>query len=586
MASSSDAALPMHGANPQPHGTRAAASTAHAVTSPADPVLRQTAWGWIRGVDDSARSGTWQWKGVPYARPPVGGLRWRAPQPPAAWSGVRACERFAPAACQLGRLYGPGANNGFDASIGATLGQPLGDEDCLYLNIWQPASAMDSPRPVLVWVHGGSNVSGYTADPVFDGGAMARTQGLVVVSVAYRLGVFGFLDLPALKTGDPLDDSGNFALLDIALALQFVQTSIAAFGGDPGCVSLMGHSAGAVNACALMSSPWIDSLPQPPFHRLVSLSGGISTAASLPPGAVAPVPPRAVTQARAEALLAASLEASGQASSRLQGAALAQHLRAQPAAALLALVRDRLASRGLAAAQVIADGWVVARDPVAAIRAGHCRAVPLLAGTTRDEARLFPALLARPDLGGQSGRLLDDAQVFAAVQAEASRESRPARVEDWIPAAMLPVDAPVRGFHARCEQLDRLWFQALRDDLLDAMASRQSAVWHYRFDWRLMPAPFDDLFGAAHGFDLPFVWGNFGPSLHARIGWTEDSAAARQALSRALMDAVGAFARSGDPQHAGLPCAWPRWPGTLVFDATRTALSLAPVPATGARTSA
>ena len=132
---------------------------------------------------------------------------------------------------QNGRLYGPGANNRYDATIATTLNTPVGSEDCLYLNIWRPANHKDD-LPVIVFVHGGSNISGYTADPVYDGAALARTANAVVVSVNYRLGIFGFFNQPQLKTGDPLDDSGNFAMLDILKALQFIRHNIRNFGGD------------------------------------------------------------------------------------------------------------------------------------------------------------------------------------------------------------------------------------------------------------------------------------------------------------------------------------------------------------------
>ena len=124
---------------------------------------------------------------------------------------------------QYGRIYGPGANNRYDATIGTTLNQTVGSEDCLYLNIWRPADRRGS-LPVIVFVHGGSNVSGYTADPVYDGAALAKTANAVVVSVNYRLGIFGFFSSPQLKTGTDADeDSGNFALQDIVKALQFVR---------------------------------------------------------------------------------------------------------------------------------------------------------------------------------------------------------------------------------------------------------------------------------------------------------------------------------------------------------------------------
>ncbi|HEY8359896.1 MAG TPA: carboxylesterase family protein, partial [Ramlibacter sp.] len=379
---------------------------------------RATSLGPVTGVEVG---GVYSWKGIPFAAPPVGALRWRAPADATRWTHARAADRFAAACVQTGRLYGPGRNNRFDASIGETLGQTLGSEDCLYLNVWQPAQPSPGARPVIVFVHGGSNITGYTADPLYDGAAMARAANAVVVTVNYRLGIFGFLDLPALKTGDPLDDSGNFALLDIVKALEFVQANIGGFGGDPRRVTLMGQSAGAVNVYALMTSPLLASRQQRLFHRVAALSGGISTAASLPPGAIPGVLPRPVWTTRGEALLAHALVADGLATDPAGAAALAtrrsagdnaSYLRGKSADDLLTVVRTRLAPLGLSASNPIPDGAVVAPDPIAAIREGRYVQVPLLAGITRDETKLFPQLLSlRPALGGVSGRLLDDAAV-------------------------------------------------------------------------------------------------------------------------------------------------------------------------------
>ena len=210
------------------------------------PTERQTTFGPVVGTDLSAANGTYVWKGVPYAKPPVGDRRWKAPADPDVWTSPRLTQQFGPACAQASRLYGPGLNNRYDATIGTSLGMTVGSEDCLYLNIWRPANAA-MQLPVIVWVHGGSNISGYTADPMYDGANLARTANAIVVSVNYRLGVLGFFSLGQLKTGNPLDDSGNFALLDIIKALQFVNRNIAAFGGDAGNVTLMGESAGAVN---------------------------------------------------------------------------------------------------------------------------------------------------------------------------------------------------------------------------------------------------------------------------------------------------------------------------------------------------
>lgn len=542
------------------------------------PVTRRTTThGPVLGVDDSRATGTYHWKGIPFAAPPVGERRWRAPADPAAWRAVRPATAFAPACVQTGRLYGPGLNNRYDATIGSTLGQTLGSEDCLYLNIWQPAAASGRPRPVIVWVHGGSNITGYAADPVYDGAALARTADAVVVSVQYRLGIFGFLDLDALKTGRADEDSGNFALLDIVKALGYVQANIARFGGDPAQVTLMGESAGAVNVYALLASPMLAQAEPRLFHRVIALSGGISSAATLPPGAIAGILPRAVWRQRGQALLEHSLIADGSAKDEAAAKAavasrrpedLAGYLRGRSADELLTTVQKRLVPARLAGSNPIPDGHVVAPDPIAAIRAGRYVKGPVLAGNTRDETKLFPTLLAiRPSLGGVSGRLIDDAAVFRIAHTYDPEAAPATRVEDWIPTSLLPTDAPGTGFDARSRELDRIWFGAIRDDVLNALRSQQHQVWHYRFDWDELPAPFDQVFGAAHAFDLPFVFGNFGPSLFANISYTRANRPGREALSAAMMKSLGAFVHQGDPNHPGLGTAWPQWPASLVFDA-------------------
>jgi para-nitrobenzyl esterase len=550
----------------------------------ASEMQRNTAFGPVIGSDDSAAHGTLAWKGVPFAQPPVGERRWRAPVDPAPWTTARPATAFAPACVQTGRLYGPGLHNRYDATIGSTLGKTLGAEDCLYVNIWSPAAPAAAPRPVVVWVHGGSNITGYTADPVYDGSALARSQGVVVVSVNYRLGIFGFLDSAPLKTGHAEDDSGDFALLDIVKALEFVQRNIANFGGDPQRVTLMGQSAGAVNVYALLTSPMLVARTSALFQRVVALSGGISSAATLPKGAIPGVLPRAVWATRGEALLLESLRAGGSASDeaaaralvRSRGApAMAAYLRGQSADALLTTVHTRLAPRHMSTSNPIADGWVVAADPITAIREGHYVKVPVLAGGTRDETKLFPQLLAiRPSLGGVSGRLLGDAAVFALVSHYDAEAPPATSVEQWIPAAYLPADKPGTGFNARTAELGRIWFDAIRDDVLNALRSRQSDVWCYEFDWDRLPAPFDVIFGAAHTFDLPFVFGNFGPSLYSNILFTKANERGRLALSGTMMKSIGSFARNADPNDAALGLPWKPWPARMVFDADDNGVQL------------
>jgi len=170
-------------------------------------------------------------------------------------------------------------------------------------------------------------------------------------------------------------------------------------------------------------------------------------------------------------------------------------------------------------------------------------------------------------LGRVSGRLVDDAAVFRLAQGYDPEAAPATRIEDWVPPAYLPANQPVTGFDARTRELNRLWFAAIHDDVLNALRSRQENVWSYRFDWDELPAPFGVIFGAAHTFDLPFVFGNFGPSLYARIAFTRANAPGRLALSAAMMQALGAFAARGDPNTPVLGTPWPAWPRRLVFDA-------------------
>jgi para-nitrobenzyl esterase len=540
------------------------------------PAERRTEFGIVVGSDDSATTGTYAWKGVPFAKPPVGELRWKAPADPEPWAAPRPTQQFGSACVQYGRIYGPGANNRYDETIGTTLNQAVGSEDCLYLNIWRPATR-HRRLPVIVFVHGGSNVSGYTADPVYDGAALARSANAVVVTVNYRLGIFGFLNMPQLKSGvDAVEDSGNFALLDILKALTFVNRNIARFGGNPAEVTLMGQSAGAIDVYAMLTSPLVVGGHPKLFHRAVPLSGGISLASDLPPGSIPTLNPASVALAQGTALLLNQLIVDGLASDTASAEEyvashtpeeIAEYLRSRSPESLLFTLLTRLAPLGLAGSGPIPDGTVLPIDPIAAIEAGDYLRVPVLAGNTRDEAKLFPTFLTL--FGGPSGRLVSDAQLFA-IQFNYDPDAPPQiEIEQWIPAVYLPVTEPVTGFNARTDLLNSIFFIPSRDNVLNAL-SQQSDVWYYRFDWDQEPAPFNDIYGAAHAFDLAFVFGNFGPSLFSKVEFSTANQPGRLELSEAMMQSLGAFARIGDPNTPALGITWPVWPAMLKFDATPT----------------
>ncbi len=545
------------------------------------PEQRFTTLGVIQGTDDSATSGTYSWKGIPFAKPPVGALRWAAPVDPDPWTTARSTKQFGNACVQYGRIYGPGANNAYDATIGTTLTQAVGSEDCLYLNVWRPAT-QDSGLPVIVFIHGGSNVSGYTADPIYDGAALAKAANAVVVTANYRVGIFGFLSVAQLKDGSsPLSDSGNFALLDQMKALEFVAKNIASFGGDPGNVTLMGQSAGAIDVYALLTSPIVVNAAAKPFHRAMPLSGGISLASNLPAGSLPTLNTAAVAAAQGSALLNQALIADGTATDDASAAAyiatqtpaqIAAYLRGKDPSTLLTLLLTKLAPLGRAGSGPIPEGTVLPTDPIAAINAGRYLKVPVLAGNTKEEGKLFPTFLAlAPALGGVSGRLVTDAQLFANHFSYNPDAAPQTTVDQWIPAAYLPVTTPVTGFNARTDLLAAIFMGASRDNVMNALKSQQANVWYYRFDWKMEPAPWNDIYGAAHAFDLPFLFGNFGPSLFSNIANSSANKAGRQDLSAAMMATVAAFARSGDPNNSALGLTWSAWPAQLHFDADNSA---------------
>ena len=549
------------------------------------PTERTTDAGVVVGTDNTATSGTYAWKGIPFAKPPVGALRWKAPVDPEAWTTPRPTQQFANACVQYGRIYGPGSNNAYDTTIASTLNQAVGSEDCLYLNIWRPASGA-TDLPVILFIHGGSNVSGYTADPVYDGAALAKAANAVVVTANYRLGIFGFLNLPQLRDGSSAaNDSGNFAVLDNIQALQYINKNIGRFGGNAGNVTVMGQSAGAIDVYALLTAPLVVTASPALMHRAVPLSGGISLASNLPPGSLPTLNPASTALAQGNALLnnlliadgKATDTASAQAYAATQTAAqIADYLRAKTPATLLTTLLTKLAPLGLSGSGPIPDGKVLPVDPIAAILAGHYLKVPVLAGNTRDEAKLFPSFLAlAPALGGISGRLVNDATLFT-TQFNYNPDAAPSlAIESMIPAAYLPVATPVTGFNARTDLLNAIFFGNSRDNVLNALKSRQAEVWYYRFDWDQEPAPWNDIYGAAHAFDLPFVFGTFGPSLFANVANSTANRAGRLALSAAMMDSVGAFAKNGDPNNAALGVTWPAWPAKLLFDASNSAKTIA-----------
>ena len=293
-------------------------------------------------IDNNA--GVRSFKGIPFAAPPVGELRWRAPQPAQKWTGVRQAQQFA-ARCMQGPIFG---DMGFRAN-GMS-------EDCLYLNVWTPAKSANDRLPVLVYFYGGGFVAGDGSEPRYDGESMAR-KGIVALTVNYRLGVFGFLAHPELTKEAPYHGSGNYGLLDQAAALQWVKKNIAAFGGDPRRVTIAGESAGSVSVSTHMASPLSRHL----------IAGAIGESGSV--------------IATLSAVPLADAEQNGVKFAATVGATNLAALRAMTAEALLAVT----GKPGFPFPNATIDGYLFPKAPLEIYLAGEQAHVPLLVGSNSEE---------------------------------------------------------------------------------------------------------------------------------------------------------------------------------------------------------
>jgi para-nitrobenzyl esterase len=321
--------------------------------SSADPTLVKVEQGEVQGV---AREAVISFKGIPFAAPPVGALRWRPPQSAQSWSGVRNADGFGPDCMQVPF-----------PSDAAPLGvKPA--EDCLYVNVWLPADSRQDKRPVFVWIYGGGFVNGGSSPAVYDGSAFAR-QGVVFVSFNYRLGRFGFFAHPALSAEQPAGPLANYAIMDQVAALQWVQRNIAAFGGDPRNVTICGESAGGMSVHILMTSPAAAGL----FNKAIIQSGGGRE------GFFADRQLRGGPES-AEALGVAFARKEGV---KGQGAEALRKLRALPAEALAKNLN--LANMHDDATYVdgpVVDGQIVMADPARLYAAGKGARVPVMVGAT------------------------------------------------------------------------------------------------------------------------------------------------------------------------------------------------------------
>lgn len=467
-------------------------------------------------------------KGIPFAKPPVGDLRWRPPEPPAPWQGERDATRPGSACMQSREGLGP-----FLQPIAAAYGanyiiEPLTpSEDCLYLNVWVPEWPAKAPLPVMVWLHGGSNTGGSGAQRTYDGAWLA-SRGVIVVTVNYRLGVFGFLALHALTDESLHRSSGNYGLLDQVAALRWVQENIASFGGDATNVTLFGESAGSIDAGVLVTSPLSAHL----FRRAILESG--------PPFGLGPAQSLSDAERAGQAIADAAPKL---------GATPLESLRKMSADDLM-----RLANlRGPYQASNIVDGWVLPTAPAKAFSDGEAQKVDLIAGLNGRELSAF-RLMAAAAAKSHPGNARASGGGGASAMSGAADSLRPL-YGAWTYAAL------ARYLSLALADRDKALDQGMNDMLMEcpigALATLTSAngdkAYLYRFD-RSIPGKGQAVLGAFHGLEIPYVFNAFQERSWNWLAFTDMD----HKLGETMATYWTNFAKTGDPNGANVP-RWPAW---------------------------
>jgi para-nitrobenzyl esterase len=468
-----------------------ASGQSHAQTRETGPV--HITGGVITG---SETGGVRSFLGVPYAAPPVGALRWRAPQPVRPWEGVKQARAFSPV-CEQTAAWVEGRRS----------------EDCLYLNIWTPAAAKN--LPVIVWIHGGALVAGSGSQPDTDGARLTR-QGVIVVTLNYRLGIFGFFAHPELTAESPVKASGNQGIQDQIAALRWVRDNIAAFGGDPRRVTIMGNSSGSESVAILVASPLARGL----FQRAIGESG--NDAMPIDPGEDAQFD-------------RATAEAEGERFARAAGAAHVAELRAMDA--------DTLIRRPWSPPGAAVDGYVLSEDLTTTYRRHRQNDVPILVGWNADEGKdLAPEILETSTFTAANHRQLIK-RLLGHEPSSAVLAIYPAATDAEAEASINQITTDWWGW--------RMWRWA-------GLQARAGASKPYVYYFVHSPTEPSTRCGygckAGHGAEMRYVFDHLDQDPRP---WSDED---RQ-LARQIVGYWVNFARTGDPNGPGLP-PWPAFDGS------------------------
>lgn len=474
-----------------------------------DPIALSA--GVIRGYHVGQHQDVQVFKGIPYAKPPVGQLRWRPPQPPESWQGERDCFEFGPAC--------PQKTPALMALIPQMALNATTSEDCLYLNVWRPASQSNQKLPVMVWIHGGGYTMGAASQSIYDGESLARS-GVVVVSINYRVGPFGFLAHPALSRESPEQVSGNYGILDQIEALRWIRRNIAALGGDPDRVTIFGESAGAGSVLCLMVAPQAQEL----FHSAIVQSAPDMRLAFL----------RQATDLR--------VSAEQQGVELIKRMGLSQdvtpdELRALDADQLVevfpTLEVDRkfeldVKTTPLSIAPIV-DGWVIPDSPNDLFAADKAAPVPLIIGNTRDEMALFLTQTPLPKQVDEYQEVLN--KNFGEL-GQTMMELYPASDAKSIRSSII-------------ELLGDVVFASQARFIARSHSRNGHATYRYLFSRGSNQFPLS-LLGAHHACEIPFVFGN-----------PANPSDSDKKMVEVVQGFWSNFARTGDPNGAGLP-TWPQ----------------------------
>ncbi|MDD5225515.1 MAG: carboxylesterase family protein [bacterium] len=464
-----------------------------------------TASGQVRGAADGEGAAC-AWKGIPFAAPPVGELRWRAPQPAVTWNRIRETREFGPACLQ-------------DYFWKWIHSMPVGmSEDCLTLNVWRPRQ--EGKLPVMVWFHGGAYLFGGAATPLYYGDRLAAEGKVIVVSVNYRLGALGFLFHDGLAREDPNGSSGNYGMLDQIAALRWVRENISGFGGDPEKVTIFGESAGGWSVCALLASTPARGL----FQRAIIESGGCQSLRSREQGSE--------TGRWAAARLGCAennLDCLRKIGAKEIGEKLNPNLKkALEGEGIRFLPHD--------------DGYVVDRGILARLESGDFNRVPLLAGSNRDEVP--PAAVLRP------GMIFSPRSAYEGEIRRAFPEAADGILKVY------PLEKYSRASKALAAVISDRELICPTYEGVRAAAAHQVPAFYYRFDYDGMT--FGRLEGAGHLSEIPFVLRNFDRKPISWVYKYRKNISDALELSRIIQGYWVNFAYRGDPNGEGLP-PWPAY---------------------------